>query len=348
MRRRVLLVAVLVLLGLLWRPFIQPAGRGAVLVLHLFEPVTGVPLASWLTPPPREYDTTETYAGVPMRVSWWRPGWGSSHPAVMMVNGATPQGNDNAATRELGEALARAGFLAMLPEFPFLKEGRFDETAPRQLDDAFAQLRSLLETSDRRVGAFGASVGASAVLVAAGKGEAIGRADHLVVLGGYYDFDTYLASVVSAARIEDGKLVPWAPSQEVRERLRPAAIAAVPVGDREAVRVATEPADYGTALGRMRALPPGARAAFDDLSPQQVWSRIAPPVFWLHDPNDEFEPISEGYAARDADRDGTFRLISPGLVQHAEVTGKGRGPLELLSELAALLGSVIEILRVAD
>lgn len=335
-------------IALVWRPFIQPVGRGAILVLHLFEPVTGVPIASWLTPPPREYDTRERYAGVEMRVSWWRPGWGSSHPAVMMVNGATPQGNDNAATRELGEALARAGFMAMLPEFPFLKDGRFDRTAALQLDGAFAHLTSLLETADRRAGTFGASVGASAVLVAAGQGEAIGRADHLVVLGGYYDFDTYLASVVSASRVADGQVVPWAPSQEVRERLRPAAIAAVPESDRDAVRKASEPATYETALARIRALPPGARLAFDELSPEQVWPRIRPPVFWLHDPNDEFEPISEGFAARDAPRDGPFRLISPTLVQHAEVRGQGRGPLELARELAALLGTVVEILRLAD
>lgn len=348
MRRRAVLVLSLIALALLWRPIIQPAGRGAILVLHLFEPVTGVPVASWLTPLPREYDTRETFAGVEMRVSWWRPGWGSSHPAVMMVNGATPQGNDNAATRELGEGLARAGFLAMLPEFPFLKDGRFDQAAPQQLDRAFAHLRSLPETADRRAGAFGASVGASAVLVAAGKGAALNGADHLVVLGGYYDFDTYLASVTSASRVHEGRVVPWAPSQEVRERLPPAAIAAVPEADRDAVRAAIQTADYETALSRIRALPPRARAAFDDLSPEQVWSRIRPPVFWLHDPNDEFEPISEGFAAGEAPRDGTFRLISPTLIQHAEVAGRDLGPLDLARELGALLSAIIEILRLAD
>jgi hypothetical protein len=35
------------------------------------------------------------------------------------------------------------------------------------------------------------------------------------------------------------------------------------------------------------------RATFDELSPRAGWATIRPPVFWLHDANDRFEPIAE-------------------------------------------------------
>ncbi|HEX4743909.1 MAG TPA: hypothetical protein VFW12_04480 [Candidatus Limnocylindria bacterium] len=348
MKRRLALVVLAVCIGLAWRPILQPAGQGAILILDLFAPLIGVNLAQLITPEPRVEETREGLHGVETRVTWWRPGWGDSHAAVIMVNGATPQGNDNAATRQLGAALARAGFLAVLPEFVGLKEGRFDPDLTRQLDSAVEQLRRRPETDGRTIGAFGASVGGAALLAAAGGPGWAAGTDYIVVLGGYYDFDTYLASAVSWSQQRDGRVVPWVPSLEVRERLPPAAIAAVPAADRPAVSDALRATSYDVALERIRALPRGAREVFDALSPETVWARVAPPVFWLHDPNDEFEPVAEAEAARDAPRRGRFTLVVPGLVQHAEVAGaRGRGPLEIARELGTMLGMVIEILRLA-
>lgn len=349
MRRHLALVVLVVAIGLAWRPFLQPAGQGAILILDLFAPLIGTNLAQVITPEPRVEETREVLDGVETRVTSWRPGWGDSHPGLLMVNGATPQGNDNAATRQLGAALARAGFLAMLPEFVALKEGRFDPAIRRQLDGALALLRQRPDNQGRTAGAFGASVGGAALLVAAGSEPSVRGADYVVLLGGYYDLETYLASVVSWSQRRDGRVVPWVPSLEVRERLIPAIIAAVPPADQAALRTATQATSYDVALERIRALAPGAREVFDALSPESVWPRVAPPVFWLHDPNDEFEPVAEGEAARDAPRrDGRFTLVVPGLVQHAEVAGaRGRGPLEIVRELLALLGTVVEILRLA-
>lgn len=350
MRFRLALVALAIAVGLLWRPFIQPAGQSAVLILGLFTPaLVGTNVAARITPEPRVEETRESFDGVDMRVTWWRPGWGDSHAAIMMVNGATPQGNDNAATRDLGAALARAGFMAMLPEFPFLRDGRFDTAAPRQLDAAFARLRARPENVGRTAGAFGASVGGGALLVTAGREPALRAADFLVVLGAYYDLDTYLASVVSWSQRRDSRVVPWVPSQEAQERLPPAAVAVVPTEDQARVRAAMVATSYDVALERIRALPGRTRAIYDALSPELAWPGIAPPVFWLHDPNDAYEPVAEAEAARDATRDGRFTLVVPGVIQHAEVAGGAgaRGPLYVLGELLALLGTIIEIVRLA-
>ena len=116
-------------------------------------------VAAWVTPVPRVTGTRETLGGIDMRVTWWRPGWGERHPGIMLVNGATALGNDDPETVRLAEALARAGYLVMLPEFPFIQEGRLEPRAPEIIDAAFGRALSLPDTAGMPVGAFGFSVG---------------------------------------------------------------------------------------------------------------------------------------------------------------------------------------------
>ncbi len=335
----------------LWRPLLYPAGKAALLLLDVYSPsLVGTDLAALITPEPLERETSETIDGVAMRVSWWRPAWGDRHPAILMVNGATPVGNDNVVTRDFGRTLARAGYLVMLAEFPFLKEGRLDADAPRVVDRAFAMLRALPETAGEPVGAFGASVGAGLVLAAAGRYPAIGAADHLTVLGGYFDMRTYVAAVATRTQPTDAGLVRWDASAEVEERVPPALEAAMRSdADRDAVRRAFSAAAYPDAIRALGALSGDGLAIVEALSPSTRWRDVAPPVFWIHDPNDDYEPVSEAYAARGAPRGGPFQLIVPRLLQHAEVgaSTKGQSPFALAGELGALLRFVLDVLRVA-
>lgn len=350
MRRRLALVIVVVALGLAWQPAIRPALQAAVLVGHLFSPsLLGTNVVAWVTPEPRVSEARSTFAGQEMRVTWWRPAWGDVHPAVMVVNGATQVGNDNSATRDLGAALARAGYLVMLPEFPFLKEGRFDPASAVQLDSAFAHLRDRPETRGRTVGAFGSSVGGGLLLSAAGREPALARAGYLVVLGSYFDMETYLASLASEEQSIGGRIVPWRPDREVSERLPAAARAAVPAEERERLVQAMAPRSYGEALGEIRALPTASRAAFATISPRTVWRAIEPPVYWIHDPEDAFEPLAEAEAAAAARTAGTFSLMVPRLLMHAQPSeaAKAQGPLFVIGELWSLVAYTIGILRLA-
>lgn len=348
-RRRLALVIAIVAVGLLWRPVLYPAGKASLLLLDVYAPaLIGVNVAALITPEPRHQETRETIAGIGMRVDWWRPGWGDEHPALLIVGGATPAGNDNEATRQFAASLARAGYLVMLPELPFLKEGRLDPAAPAVTDAAFAFLRERPEVRDRPAGAFGASVGAGIMLVAAGSEPALADADHLTILGGYFDLDTYVASV--ASRSQGDPPVAWEPSAEAAERI-PAAVFLAMTNDPDRLTVLETFAapSYGAALDKLASLSPDGRAIFDRLSPRAVWSDVRPPVFWIHDPADTYEPLSEAYAAQAAERDGRMVLVVPRLIQHAQVSeGAGaRGPLFVLGELWALLTFTLEVLRLA-
>lgn len=350
-RLRLAVIALVVAFGLLWTPVLKPAGQAAILILDIYsESLVGSNVARLVTPEPRASQSRERFAGLEMRVDWWRPGSGESHPGVLVVSGASALGNDNEALRGFAASMARAGYLVMLPEFPFLKEGRFDPAATAQLDGSFAALRNRPETRGRATGAFGISVGGGLLLVAAGKEPAIAGAAFVSVLGAYYDMDTYLASVAGAQQLRGGRLEPWAPSAEARERLPPAAIEAVGAADRDAVRQALAGPTYEEALRRIRALPPAARAVFDALSPETVWSRLRAPVFWIHDPNDTYEPLAEAEAAAAAPSGGRMVLVVPRLVQHAVAEAgeaKQQGPLFVLGELWQLAAFTFEILRLA-
>ena len=91
--RRLALVLLVVGIAILWRPFIRPIGAGAILVADIYSSALwDRNVAAYVTPLPVVTGTRETFAGMEMRVTWWRPSWGDRHPALMMVNGATALG----------------------------------------------------------------------------------------------------------------------------------------------------------------------------------------------------------------------------------------------------------------
>src|SRR5918995_1440692 len=88
-RRRWLIVIAIVAIGLLWRPVLKPAGQAAILIGDIYsEQLVGSNIARLITPEPRVIETDDRFADVPMRVTYWRPGWGDEHPAIMIVPGA--------------------------------------------------------------------------------------------------------------------------------------------------------------------------------------------------------------------------------------------------------------------
>jgi len=351
MRRRLALALLVVAIAILWRPLIRPVGSGAILVADIYSSALwDRNVAEYVTPLPQVTGTRESFGGIEMRVTWWRPGWGDRHPALMMVNGATALGNDDPETMRLAEALARAGYLVMLPEFPFIQEGNLEPRAPAIIDAAFARLQAVPDAREMPVGAFGFSVGGGMLLAAAGQDEGLRRAAYVGALGAYYDIDTYLASVVTRTQLVDGLPALWDPDEVVRLRL-PLAAAAVVTDPHDRtlleeelrahdgrtesdppVEIGTEAgslwralgaSDYDVALARLRGLPPAMRKVFDDLSPRSSWTDIRAPVFWLHDVGDRFEPVSEAETAAATPHDGPTHFQRTALLSHAAALGAG-------------------------
>ena len=175
-------------------------------------------------------------------------------------------------------------------------------------------------------------------------------ASYIGALGAYFDLDTYLASVLSLAQRRGGALESWDADAEVRLRLPVAAAEAIAdANDRERItselratggRLTGEPpggmggegaalwrvltaTDYDIALERLHLLPASLREVFDSLSPRTSWSSLRPPVFWLHDVGDRFEPVSEAETADASPHAGPTRFQRTALLSHAAALGAG-------------------------
>ncbi len=381
MRRRPLIVLVgLVLVAIVtWPLFLGPLSRGAVVVLDVYSSALwGTNAASAITPAPRIEEERIVFAGEESRVTWWIPGWGERHPAMLVVNGATPLGNDDPETRRISEALCRAGYLVMLPEFSFLKEARLERAAPSRVDAAFAAMLVRRDADAEHAGAFGFSVGGGILFAAAGMpGAALSRAGYLGALGAFFDIRTYLASVVSGTQVRRGRAEAWTPDVEARLKLplgaaqaiadprdRDTVVAAIRASggplaaqpppelgaEGRALWLALAATDYDGALARLDALPASLKETFAALTPATRWSAVAAPVYWLHDEGDRFEPVSEAERAAAALHAGGTRLQLTRLLSHAAALGpeaRQQGADFWLRELGGLLGFAFDLLRQA-
>lgn len=368
MRRQITLIALVVGIALLWSPLIRPIGAGSIIVADIYtSALWDRNVATYVTPTPEVEDGIERIGDGEMRVTWWVPGWGTRHPAIMLVNGATEKGNDDPETRRLAEALARGGYLVMLPEFPFIKKGTLERRATEILDAAFARALARPDTSGMRVGAFGFSVGGGMLLAAASREGPLASASYIGALGAYFDLDTYLASVLSHMQLRNGSLETWTPDPEVELRLPIAAAEALAdPGERDRLtaelrsvggRLSGEPPgffssegaalwrvlttrEYATALERLSQLPPSLREVFDSLSSSTSWRAIRAPVYWLHDVGDRFEPVSEAETAAATPHAAPTHLAKTSLLSHAAALGEGakdKGIDFWVTELSGLL-----------
>ncbi len=360
-----------------WPLFLGPLARGGIVILDVYSSaLSGSNAVALITPAPRVSETTVALAGEDSRVTWWVPGLGDRHPGVLVVNGASTLGNDDPETRRISEALARAGYLVMLPEFVFLKDARLERSATLRVDAAFAALLQRADVDPEHVGAFGFSVGGGILLAAAGMpGASLGRARYLGALGAYFDIRTYLASVVSGTQVRDGRVEVWTPDPEARAKLPVGAAQAIAdPRDRErvvgAIRASGGPldpdapsdlgeearalwsllatTDYERAIAGFDTLSPMLRDTFRELSPSTRWTDIRVPVYWLHDEGDRFEPVSEAERADSALHPGSTRLQLTRLLSHAAALGpeaRQQGVDFWSRELFGLLGFAMDVLK---
>jgi hypothetical protein len=378
-RRGLLLLAALLIVFAVvsWPVFLGPLARGSIVVLDVYSSTLwGSNAAAAITPAPRIEEERIALAGEDSRITWWIPGAGERHPAMLVVNGASTLGNDDPETRRISEALCRAGYLVMLPELAFLKEARLERAAPARVDAAFAAMLARPDADPERAGAFGFSVGGGIMFAAAGMpGAALARARYLGALGAFFDIRTYLASVVSGTQVRGGQPEPWTPDPEARSKLPLGAAQAIgDPHDREAlvsaIRASGGPlagqppsdlgaegralwlalaaSDYDTALARLDALPPSLKETFAALSPATRWTAVAAPVYWLHDEGDRFEPVSEAERAAGVLHGGATRLQLTRLLSHAAALGpeaRQQGADFWLRELGGLLGFAFDVLK---
>ena len=296
--------------------------------LHLF---SAAPLRSSVP-----YRPTES-GGEPDLAELWLPAWASADRpagAMLLVFGVNNLGRNHPAIERVADGLARTGVAVLVPDSRTLLEGRLEVGEIDGVVRAFQLLAARPEVDRSRIGIVGFSVGGSLALLAAGDPRIREEVRWVNAFGAFADASSYLAAVSAHAyRAADGTAVPWTPTPLAREvflrfmldqvddpgdRRRLDAALAEPI--LAAVRPSPDPrlrASLDTDAGRsvhdlltaasldegteaIDALPAGALAFIDAISPVRHLDGILAEVHLMHETEDHHVPFVESRALASA------------------------------------------------
>jgi len=263
----------------------------------------------------------------------WLPAWASAERpagAMLLVFGVNNLGRNHPAIERVADGLARTGVAVLVPDSQTLLEGRLEVGEIEGVVRAFQLLAARPEVDHARVGIVGFSVGGSLALVAAGDPRISSQVRWVNAFGAFADASTYLAAVSAHAyRATDGEAVPWTPTPLAREvylrflldqvhderdrRLLDAAFA-------EPILAAVRPSPDASLRGSLEseaarlvhdlltassldeagaaidALPAGALAFIDAISPARHLDGIRAEVHLMHETEDHHVPFVESRA----------------------------------------------------
>jgi dienelactone hydrolase len=318
----------------------RAAARTAVCLLKVFPVLPSWPF-DWATPRPvvarLRYRTPRGDAGGAL----YRPPSAGPHPGIVVCLGVVPFGVEHPLVPRLGEALARAGFAALLHWSPAMRDYRLD---PEDVGDVVAAYQALLARPDvdpARSGLLGTCVGGAFALLAAASPGIRDRVAFVVACAPYASMWTLARDVASASRRRDGRREAWAvdpltrtvyvhsltalldPGEARRlrdacadRRHRPPDLTGVSEAGRAVVPLLTA-LDLEEAERALRHLPADLGARLTALSPTaHLHDLRAPLVVLLHDRDDPVIPVGESRRLRDA-----LAARGGGRVRYAEVTG---------------------------
>jgi pimeloyl-ACP methyl ester carboxylesterase len=270
-------------------------------------------------------------------------------PAVMFVNGATPDGRAHPGVRRFAISLARAGYAVFVPDLPGIASG---ELSPRTLDAAVecaTKAAEDAETSGGRIGLVGVSIGGTLALLVAASPDLARRISVVAAIAPFTDLERVMMLATTGAYPgSDGRETCAVPPSLPLGLARSLIAALTQTADVRALRSMLERLD-GTSpdpLGPLRespcrslgpaaaatqelllnrdpsrfadlyaALPEDLRRVVRSLSPVRSAANLAAPVEIATAPRDKYFPLAESLALqREA---GNVRITVTPALAHA-------------------------------
>ncbi len=324
---------------------------------------------AWFTNDPVRHEVTYPLATGTGVADVYRIPDGEGRAAVLLFLGANAAGRDDEDVVNLGEALARSGFVVMFHWSPTMAlQHNIDPTEIDNLVRAFQFLEQQEWVAPERVGVGGFCVGASFSLVAAADPRISDRVEFVNAFGPYFDAGDLLLQVVTRTRLDQGVRTPWEPdsltlkvfANELIETLNDS-------NDRELltrVFVSGGTADLNdlTPAGRNIAkliegvsleaaerifddLPQDFLKAMERISPSRYVDDLQAKLLVLHDRDDELVPSAESrrLAAAMEER-GDFRYTELLSFDHVRPTS-GTGVWQLSQEGFKLYRHMYSVMR---
>ena len=292
--------------------------------------------------------------------------------AVLLFLGANAAGRDDKDVVNLGNSLARAGFVVMFHWSPTMAlRSNIDPVEIDNLVSAFQYLRAQDFVDQDRLGIGGFCVGASFALVAAADPRIRDDVVFVNAFGPYFDARYLLMQLASRSRVYQGTRELWDPdpltlrvfANELIETLEDprgqqalsrlflegqdvpeVELSDLPPGAQR-VRQLLEGTNLEEAEGIYQDLPAEFRASMDHISPSAHVADLKARIMILHDRNDRLIPAAESRRLADAlEERGNYRYTEVLAFEHVR-PASGGGLWQLVKEGVKLYRHMYAIIR---
>ena len=294
--------------------------------------------------------------------------------SVLIFLGANAAGRDDPDVINLGNALARTGFVVMFHWSPTMGlRLNIDPDEVENLVWAFQHLRSQELVDQNRIGMGGFSVGGSFAMVAAADPRIRDDVVFLNSFGAYYDARDLFLQVASRSRFFEGQQEPWEVDRLTwlifanelieslddpmeRELFNRRFLQGEDVSEEELADASGQAQTVrrlltGTTLEEAETLfqdlPGGLRGDLQQISPSAHISGLKARLMIMHDRGDRLIPAAESRRLVQAlEGRGNFRYTETEVFEHVR-PGSDSGTWALISEAFKLYRHMYGIVRVA-
>lgn len=289
----------------------------------------------------------------------YRPSTPGPHPGILVCLGVVPFEVNHPQVPRLGEALARAGFAALLYWSPAMRDLRLDGDDTGNIALAYDRLLAQPYVDGQRSGLLGTCVGGSFALMAAAHPLIRERLGFVATFAPFASMESLATGIASRTRATGEGRLHWPVDQLTRAVYVRSLTAELEPREAELVRDSLEiGSDLSTLPGlsndarltlpllgllqpdeaqdALRRLPAKMQEHLRRLSPLEYLDDIRASLIIIgHDRDDMVIPVGESrqLAAKLAGRPGV-RYTEFGMFQHADPTKKKLSPHRLLQELS--------------
>ena len=289
----------------------------------------------------------------------YRPASHGPHPGIVVCLGVVPFGVEHPQVPRLGEALARAGFAALLYWSPAMRDFRLD---PEDIDGIALAYDRLVEqpyVDASHSGLMGTCVGGSFALMAAAHALIRDRVAFVAAFAPYGSLLSLARDIASSSCMRSEEREPWQVDPLTRKVFVHSVTARLDAPEAQALWSAFEakrdesPLDGlsvdGTAVHALLAaadveraelalkrLPQEVQDGLTDLSPVSYLKDLRAPLIAIsHDRDDSVIPVGESRLLRSAlnGRAGVY-YTEFAMFQHADPTKRKLSPVRLLWQLS--------------
>lgn len=142
----------------------------------------------------------------------YRPNDNKKHPVVIFTLGTIVTRRDPAVTK-FTQALARSGFVVLIPDIPDFLTGFVWTDSVETMKSSVAYLETQPFVDNKKIGFAGFCVGASAAIVAAEDDQIADKVAFISAISPYYDLISLSEAVITKqAEKENGGFEPWEPA----------------------------------------------------------------------------------------------------------------------------------------